>query len=101
QEHDASPLECKYRRHPNEAPPRQYEPKTRIHVLSVPVSTPRPTCLRVTILTAGLLAHGSTPSAAFPGQSQWHEAGRLTVYSCGGSCGLDDPRLTAFPHRQL
>jgi len=83
------------RRHPNEAPPKQYA-----SVLPVSVSTPRPTCLRVTTLTAGLLAHGSTPSAAFPGASQWQDAGRFTVYSCGGSRGFGDDRPTAFPYRQ-
>src|SRR5215470_3685562 len=82
------------------SPERSSTRTTRLGALLVTVSTPRPTCLRVTTLTAGLLAHGSTPSAAFPGASQWQDAGRFTVYSCGGSRGFGDDRPTAFPYRQ-
>ena len=49
---------------------------------------------------AGLLARGSLPSAAFPGNSQWHRRG-LVAYSCGGSAGVESSRFenarTGFP----
>jgi len=51
-------------------------------------------------LTAGLLARGSLPCAAFP-VTQWHSGAWLSAYSCGGSRGFRHPHepgvLTAFP----
>src|SRR5580658_8487277 len=38
--------------------------------MPVPIGTPRPMCPCVTTMTAGLLAHGSSPRTAFP-VAQW------------------------------
>jgi hypothetical protein len=43
-------------------------------------------CPRVTTSTAGLLARGSPPCAAFP-VAQWLNGAWLSAYSCGGSRG--------------
>src|SRR5271155_4411959 len=69
-------------------------PATRTETYS-PISTPRLMRPRLTTVTAGLLARGSPPIAAFP-VSQWHAGEGLAAYSCGGSRGIAR-KLTAFP----
>src|SRR5271155_4206271 len=56
-------------------------------------------CPRVTTSTAGLLARGSLPCAAFP-VAQWRNGARLSAYSCGGSRGIGltpSPRSLSIP----
>ena len=57
-------------------------------------SAPRHPARHTLESTAGLLARGSVPVAAFPGMTPvaWHG---LAAYSCGGSCGIG----TLVPHR--
>src|SRR5690242_13260991 len=55
---------------------------------TIPIGAPRPMRPRVTTLTAGLLARGSPPCAAFPGLSSGLVGARLSAYSCGGSRGF-------------
>jgi hypothetical protein len=81
-------------RHREQSLPNQVR-NTRIG--SADVSAPRPTCSRVTTTTAGLLARGSLPSAAFPGQrfpvALMTEDSPLTV--AGAAADSDQRR----PHR--
>jgi hypothetical protein len=60
---------------------------------AISIGAPRPMCPRVTTSTAGLLARGSLPCAAFP-VAQWLNGARLSAYSCWGSRGI---RLTPSP----
>ena len=70
---------------------------------SATVSTPRPTCSRVT--TADGRSPGSrvTTFRRLPGtrDAQWHDDGRFAAYSCGGSRGigrsLASPRSLLIP----
>src|SRR5437588_11243014 len=56
---------------------------------------PRHPARPATESTAGLLARGSPPVTAFPGDPSGRVWYGLAAYSCGGSCGIG----TCVPHR--
>jgi hypothetical protein len=67
-----------------------------------PLTAPRqgtPPVAFSTVSSAGILACGSSPGAAFPERDSSGYVGvRISTYSCGGSCGLDTvSRIARIP----
>src|SRR5262249_6606671 len=70
---------------------------------SAAVSTPRPTCSRVTTADGRSPGLRVTVLYRLPGTrgSQWHVDGGLTAHSCGGSCGFETGHSHSIPSSSL